>query len=395
MKKKKEIDKIPQHLIDNLSKIEKFTIVLDNNEIILITPNTSTYNLVNVIFKDSEEKVIYRTVSEFKKGLTFWYKLSKSLTELKKINLELYHNNNLIYKQSIEKTKNEKLKIAIVFSGQIRNLNDSKKYWKQLIDEYDMDVYGSFWENDDKIDNIENFINIYNPIKCETETYESVKDTMIEQLMNDIRIPYDEINRNECKSIEKSNILYMTYKMWKGNSLTKNNKKYDIIIRSRTDIILENLTIEKNNYFNVPYGKIYLSSDTKTWGFLDIFSYSTPEIMDYYSSFIFYFMSYIKSGYYIWSPEMLLKIHLNQKKITINELDINPLICRVIDGIVLKGNFSITNKHLKKNIGLIHLHPNEQVPPYTMNTIFKTCYKNNEHIYNNNRHTVKNEKLIK
>ena len=115
--------------------------------------------------------------------------------------------------------------------------------------------------------------------------------------------------------------------MWKSNALTKKiNKKYDIIIRARTDFIFENLEIIKNDYFNVPHGAIYLSSDkTNTWGFTDIFSYSSPEIMDYYSSFIFYFMSYIKIGYYIWSPEILLRIHLNQKKITINSLYINPL----------------------------------------------------------------------
>jgi len=286
--------------------------------------------------------------------------------------------------------KKEDLKIALVFSGQLRNLNDTKNYWVSLKNKYNMDVFGSFWENDDKNDNINNFISIYNPIEYETESYNMVDDTMINQLMNDIKIPYGVINPNECKKIEKSGILYMTYKMWKSNALTKKiNKKYDIIIRARTDFIFENLEIIKNDYFNVPHGAIYLSSDkTNTWGFTDIFSYSSPEIMDYYSSFIFYFMSYIKIGYYIWSPEILLRIHLNQKKITINSLYINPLICRVIDGLEIKNDkFSYTNKpitppnyHHTMNPSLIHLHPNQTLP-YTETGYYKTCYLNNENIY--------------
>ena len=68
-----------------------------------------------------------------------------------------------------------KPKIALCFSGEIRDLERTKDYWSKLIKEYDMDVYGSFWDtyNYENWDTIENFNKIYNVKNVEVENYNS------------------------------------------------------------------------------------------------------------------------------------------------------------------------------------------------------------------------------
>ena len=38
------------------------------------------------------------------------------------------------------------MRIALCFSGQMRDLNETKEFWTSLIKKYDMDVYASFWD---------------------------------------------------------------------------------------------------------------------------------------------------------------------------------------------------------------------------------------------------------
>jgi len=38
------------------------------------------------------------------------------------------------------------MRIALCFSGHMRDLNESKGFWAELIKKYDIDVYASFWD---------------------------------------------------------------------------------------------------------------------------------------------------------------------------------------------------------------------------------------------------------
>ena len=38
------------------------------------------------------------------------------------------------------------MKVALCFSGHMRDLNESKGFWIELIKKYDIDVYASFWD---------------------------------------------------------------------------------------------------------------------------------------------------------------------------------------------------------------------------------------------------------
>ena len=66
-------------------------------------------------------------------------------------------------------------KIAICFSGEIRDLERTNEYWGNLIKEYDMDVYASFWdvENEELGDTFDNFHRLYDVKKTEVESYKS------------------------------------------------------------------------------------------------------------------------------------------------------------------------------------------------------------------------------
>jgi len=177
--------------------------------------------------------------------------------------------------------------------------------------------------------------------------------------MNDIDVPYGFIWDDECDRIKNGNLFFMTYKMWKSNSLTKTvGKEYDIVVRMRTDISLDsNFKFELNNYFNVPKMIVYINSIPNNWGFSDTFSYSKPEIMDYYSSAMFHIISYIKEGCFIWTVENILRYHLNQKNIIVRQfvnhgflhnnegkITINPYVDVNRDSEVITELFPITEK---------------------------------------------------
>ena len=71
------------------------------------------------------------------------------------------------------------MKIALCFSGNIRDLNETKNFWTELIEKYKMDVYASFWdiENEELGDSLNNFLTIYTPKKYEIESYKIFKES--------------------------------------------------------------------------------------------------------------------------------------------------------------------------------------------------------------------------
>ena len=54
------------------------------------------------------------------------------------------------------------MKIALCFSGNIRDLNETKNFWSELIEKYKIDVYASFWdiENKELGDTLNDFLKI-------------------------------------------------------------------------------------------------------------------------------------------------------------------------------------------------------------------------------------------
>ena len=230
--------------------------------------------------------------------------------------------------------KNTK-KIAICFSGEIRDLERTKDYWSKLIKEYDMDVYASFWnvENEENGDTFDNFHRLYDVKKTEVESFKSFEQSTLSQLRMGINPP-NSLQQHLRESCMNFGTLSMWYKIWRANLLTKElDIDYDIVIRARTDIFFdERLDITENEMFNIPYGRVKTSDWKDSDGICDLFAYGSPKLMDYYSTCLFYMMEHLNKDYYMVPHEFFLHTHLNKVSVPIRFLGTNLTITRTSKG---------------------------------------------------------------
>lgn len=206
------------------------------------------------------------------------------------------------------------MRVALCFSGNIRDLEETKFFWLDLIEKYKIDVYASFWdiENVNIGDTVDNFARIYNAKKIEIENYSIFKETTQDFASMNIESPNGlaQFFKDTSKNFAQ---LPMWYKVWKCNMLSKQlGMEYDLVIRARTDIILDdNFDIVLNNMLNVPMG-----SNNSMWinsnGINDCIAYANPKIMDYYSVLYLHMMEYLKSGHYLFPPEHFLAVHFSK-----------------------------------------------------------------------------------
>lgn len=230
------------------------------------------------------------------------------------------------------------MKVAICFSGQIRELDKSLSYWKDIIQKYNMDVYGSFWETDE---DSKNLFNQLNPKNVEYEDFNLFQPT-IDIFNQEVSVPVCVeptenrnshhvvgfgLHPNDLNIVIKNNILSMWYKVWRSNMISK-KENYDIVIRARTDIYFDEIEIEKNDYLNIPWGWRCNTYWEGCGGPIDMFAYSKPEIMDFYSSLFLYLSRFLKDDQYFFPAENVLKAHLSQIDIPIRKLPIRLFLYR-------------------------------------------------------------------
>jgi len=213
----------------------------------------------------------------------------------------------------IETNITKKPKVALCFSGFIRDIEHTKEFWTSLIEKYDVDVYGSFWtdENSELGDTIDNLKRIYNFKELEFEKYSNFKKSTL-----DVITPYLEptnlLLQHLREYAKNFHTMSMWYKVWRANMLSKNlDVDYDVVIRARTDTFFDTeLDITKNKYLNIPSGKVKADAFHNSEGICDIFAFSTPKVMDYYSSIYLNLLEYVNDGHYMIPPENLLRVHM-------------------------------------------------------------------------------------
>ncbi len=237
------------------------------------------------------------------------------------------------------------MKVALCFSGNIRDLNETKNFWRDLIKQYDMDVYASFWdiESEELGDTIDNFLKIYTPKKYEIENYKVFKETT--QSIASLHIESPSIIDKTFQDTSKAfGQLSMYYKVWRCNMLSKQlGIEYDLVIRARIDTVLDNkFELTLNNSLNVPMGWMMVPSLPNSDGINDCFAYGKPKIMDYYSFIFLQMMEYLKDGHYVFPPEHFLSVHFSKIHIPIRHFENYMMITRVWKG----GDNEIYNKFI-------------------------------------------------
>ena len=239
-------------------------------------------------------------------------------------------------------------KIAICFSGHLRYVEEGIKYWKKIVKDYNADVYASFWNISDDIENkidastdveeikklkIENlyykelFIQELKPKKIEFENLKDFDQVATEIFKSEVEVPLD-ITYDEYQINKKCGYLPMWYKIWRANFLSK-SEKYDIVVRTRIDFYLDdNFKFEANENINIPKGTVKMSTWRNCYGPIDLFAYGSPDKMDYYCSLYLYLTRYLKDGHYMHPVENILRVHLSQNLFIINEFDSNISLFR-------------------------------------------------------------------
>ena len=259
----------------------------------------------------------------------------KKLNELWREDLEYFgYSFKKPTKSSISKNSS-KPKIAICFSGQLRDLERTKEYWTSLIKEYDMDVYASIWDVENKKlgDTVENFHRIYDVKKVEVERFDTFENSTLSILRMGIKSP-NSLQAHLKQSCSNFGTMGMWYKVWRANLLTKElGINYDIVIRTRTDIMFDDkMIITDNNMLNVPAGRVKTQNFPNSDGIADLFAYGKPKIMDYYSTCLFFMMEHINNGHYMVPHEHFLHTHLNKVSIPVRFIGSDLTITRTSKG---------------------------------------------------------------
>ena len=218
------------------------------------------------------------------------------------------------------KKEPKKPKVAVCFSGLIRDIQYTKEFWNNLIKEYDADVYASMWdvENEDNGDTIHEFKKMYNFKELEIEKYSSFEKSTLYIYQSYFNAPKSILNY--LQEYAKDFItLPMWYKIWKSNMLSKNyDVEYDVVIRARTDSYIKgDLILENNGMLNVPNGRVQTNGWKNSDGINDSFAFGNAKIMDYYSSTYLSLVEYAHQNHYRIPPEYLLHVHLNKVKMMI------------------------------------------------------------------------------
>ena len=212
------------------------------------------------------------------------------------------------------------MNIAFTFSGLIRDIEKTYPIFKRIIEEYNADIFFSTWdiENVENGDTISNFKSKYNPLICEVENFKVWEDNYWSVIKPNYT-PSRYLSPGEYNKANRSSLFAMWYKIQKSNHLTKLvDKKYDIVVKLRTDIELSNnFKLEKNNYLNFPHGIISIPDWDNCFGPHDFIFYGSPKLMDYTTNLFYFISKYHAEGQYIYPPENLLRHHIAQKDIDI------------------------------------------------------------------------------
>lgn len=233
------------------------------------------------------------------------------------------------------------MKVAVCLSGHVRNFIDCKgSFIEKVVNKYNPDIFVHTWDeygygrngsptnpiNEETILAIEknkhlglasnteflrgspkvdfNILSDLNIKELVVENYNDIEDEIV-KIAEKINVKWDiDYPPNFISSLRKIKLC---------NNLRKNYEKiydtnYDIIVRSRFDLIYYSLILEKDTkFFHTPISHSYHAIS-------DIFSYSSPTVMDRFCTFYDCLNEYNEKNVH-FNPHNLIMHHLETKNI--------------------------------------------------------------------------------
>lgn len=206
------------------------------------------------------------------------------------------------------------MKIAVQIHGAVNLLKESYSSLKeQILDKFKCDIFFSTFGNESDLEWVVDLLkpvrhNIV-PINEKTLEYTGINE-LIEKYKNKTDIGFDGLYH----FVRQKNVLFGMYHKYNCNKLrSEYNKKYDIVISTRTDLVYGEPLVKKyvraaKNSLLVPYGWDWEG------GLNDLFAVGPPNIMDIFCSQFLFYEDYMQEGA-TTHPESLLRYHVVSKKL--------------------------------------------------------------------------------
>ena len=222
------------------------------------------------------------------------------------------------------------MKIAICLSGFLRTFD---QYFIHNINNLNITDYDLFISTYDIIGTSKNWnspintdvktdlsiFNKYNTKKLLISKYDSTFNSISENIVNINR--ENNITHSPSRTLSMFNNIFLANELKKQSELEE-NFKYDIVIRMRPDILINNNV----NINNLDLNKIYIESiaykgcSNSNNMTNDLFAISNSDTMDYYSSLIKHVDTYTKT--IPLHPETILHHHLKQMNVELYNFNI-------------------------------------------------------------------------
>ena len=189
------------------------------------------------------------------------------------------------------------MKVALILTGHARTYQTSYPgIEKFLLSQHDVDIYISTWNVDNRgrkqhtanwatpvsID-IENYINLYKPKKIHIEDHDQFYANRFPAIDINSRTRPDDIFKVDAFTIECGTFWVERLRdQWhivkKGWELIDNPSEYDIVVRLRSDLALNNLILKPGGLVvpNNPVGGMDIGA------VCDHMAYGPPELMEKY-----------------------------------------------------------------------------------------------------------------
>jgi hypothetical protein len=218
------------------------------------------------------------------------------------------------------------MRVAIQLHGQPRYAKESYELgWKHLIEKYNADVYIHSWFDNKKTETI--YHHALNSKIVSDEITKSTLKTIVE-LYNPVSFRYDTPLDYESimhpytnRNLRADQAIYGQHlSAYYANNLRECSKyTYDIILKSRMDIILRNFTIDmvEENTIKIPY--FFVENSPMMNPALDHWALGTPESISKSCNLIHNLDYFISNGLPAQS-EFLVHLQLVKEKVKIDRV---------------------------------------------------------------------------